>query len=283
MRKIVFALLIIFSSSSLFAATRRHAAANDYCRPGVSPGSVTVPASGGHASVAVTMYGRGGSGGCLFTPFTTASWVAATAAGSAQLSLEMDVAPNNSGAARTALVHVRSAVVVVTQPFEQTNLLTNGSFTSDTRGWSNIFSTGQGSATWATDTPSVISSPPVNRGVVLLTSNQPTTGYQLSQCVAVSPSTTYDAGVSMFIPSTQAHGLAVFALYPYDNATCQGSYLGSMQDYRDTPLDTWFNDTRPLTTDARTKGVLVVIGAGGTTNPPFSAYFDNAFVRPRQP
>ncbi|GAC1429719.1 MAG: hypothetical protein NVSMB68_01960 [Thermoanaerobaculia bacterium] len=108
-------------------------------------------------------------------------------------------------------------------------------------------------------------------------------GYQLSQCVAVTGGKTYDLGVKILVPSGQPYGLVNFAAYEYwvPNCDTSVSYRGNTVVSTSSPTGAWFEKTITRFTDFSTKSILVVIGAGGSPNPPFSAWFDDVYVRER--
>ena len=49
----------------------------------------------------------------------------------------------------------------------------------------------------------------------------------------------------------------------------------------DSPTGSWVDAIILFTTDSRTQSFLLVIGVGGTASPPFSAWFDDVYVRPK--
>ncbi|HEV8659325.1 MAG TPA: BACON domain-containing protein [Thermoanaerobaculia bacterium] len=258
--KIFFALIFLIATT-LTAAPRRRAASPDRCSAIVSPVNLSFAATGGHAFVAVTM-----SGGCAWSPVASDSWVTAAPASGG---VSVDVAANAATTSRTALIHVRGAVVIVTQAANQLpNLLSNGGFDSNLDGWSNAFS-GAGSVTWTA-------------GTALITSMQTTPGYQLSQCVSVIGGKTYEAGTKTLIPSGQSAGVTNIGVYEYWVPSCpslSAPYHGNRVQKGDSAIGAWFNNNVTWSTDFATKSVLVVIGAGGSMSPPFRAYFDDVFIR----
>ena len=268
-------LILLFSlafAAGALAGPKRHAASPDRCTSIVSPASLSFPATGGHATLSVTM-----NGGCSWSPVASDSWITA---GPGTNQVSVDVAVNSAQTARTGLIHVRSTVVAVTQagnPIQ--NLLNNGGFDSNTSSWSNAFSAG-GSATWGN--PSVIVAPPTSSsGAVMITSTDPGKGYQLSQCFAVTGGKSYEMGTKVLIPSGQPFGVINFAAYEFWVPNCDVStnYHQHTELSSSTPIGTWFDKTITQNTDFSTKSILVVIGAGGSPNPPFSAWFDDVYAR----
>lgn len=209
------------------------------------------------------------AGGCDWSPISGASWIIAAPASGG---VSVDVAPNPDANPRTALIHVRGAVVVVTQEANQIpNLVSNGGFDNSIAGWSTAFS-GGGSAT-----PS--------SGTALITSTEPRTGYQLSQCVAVTGGKTYEAGVKALIPAGQSAGVVNFAVYEYwvPNCPAPGTpYHQKRELSAPGPVGSWFDQSVTWSTDFATRSVLVVIGAGGSPAPPFNAYFDDVYLREKR-
>jgi hypothetical protein len=260
MRTKIFLVFIILMAITLSGATRRRAASPDRCSAIVSPATLSFTAAGGHAFVAVTV-----SGGCDWSPVASDSWIMAAPASGG---VSVDVPPNAATTPRTALIHVRGAVVVVTQAANQIpNLLSNGGFDNSLDGWSNAFS-GAGSVTWTA-------------GTALITSMQTTPGYQLSQCVSVTGGKRFEAGTKALIPVGQSDGVINLAVYEYwvPNCTVSAGYHQHPLQAARTPIGPWFDSSIVWNSDFGTKSILVVIGAGGSFSPPFSAYFDDVFIR----
>ena len=264
-------LLSLIIASSAAAAPKRRALSPDRCSTIVAPASLSFSAAGGHAIVNVTV-----AGGCGWSPVASDTWIAAAPAGN---QLSIDVTANTATVSRDGLVHVRGAVVVVTQE-ANSNLLTNGGFDSNVNSWSNAHSAG-GAATWGT--PSIVVAPPgPSPGAVMITSTDPLKGYQLSQCVAVTGGKTYEMGTEVLIPPGQPYGVVNFAAYEYWIPNCDStpgiSYHQHTVLSASTPAGTWFDLTITHPTDFNTKSILVVIGAGGSPTPPFSAWFDDVYL-----
>ena len=267
-------LLTLAIAMPLAAATRRRSVSPDHCVSTVSPASVSIPAEGGHATVAATV-----TGGCTWSPIASESWIAAAAVSGG---VSIDVAANPSTTQRIGFVHVRSALVVVTQAGNP-NLVSNGGFDSGTTGWSPRFSTGQGSISWGAGT----FAPPTAGGAnaVLVTSTESGKSYQLDQCINVTRNTRYEVGTKVLIPSGQSSGLAGIAVYEYQVPDCNAP-LGFVDSFNrrqtnvDSPTGIWVDATILFFTDSRTQSFLLVIGVGGTA-PPFSAWFDDVYVRPK--
>lgn len=224
----------------------------------MTPASLSFPASGGHATVNVTI-----AGGCPWSPVASDAWITATPAGG-QVSIE--VAANSGQATRSGLVHVRGAVIAIAQD-GNSNLVANPGFESGISGWSEVFSTGPGSVTF--------------NGAAIITSAAINSGHQLSQCVAITGGKRYESGARVLIPAGQSSGIINFAIYEYWEAGCPVSpgYHGSRILSASQPLNAWFDQSITWNTDFNAKAVLVVIGAGGTANPPFTAWFDDVYLR----
>lgn len=265
-------LLTLAIAAPLAAAMRRRSVSPDHCLSTVSPASVSIPAAGGHASIAATV-----TGGCSWSPIASDSWISAAPASGG---ISIDVAANPSTTQRTGFVHVRSAVLVVTQA-GNTNLVSNGGFDNGTTGWSPRFSTGQGSISWGAGT----FSPLPGANAVLVTTTEPAKSYQLDQCINVMRNTRYEVGTKVMIPSGQSSGIAGIAVYEYQVPDCNApSFFDSFnrrQTNVDSPIGSWVDATILFFTDSRTQSFLLVIGAGGTASPPFSAWFDDVYVRPK--
>ncbi|HSP14337.1 MAG TPA: BACON domain-containing protein [Thermoanaerobaculia bacterium] len=269
-------LLALLIALPLSAASRRRAASADRCSEILSPASVSVPAAGGHAFVAVTVMG-----GCSWSPVANQSWITAAPASGG---VSIDVGANSATAARSGLIHIRGSVVVVTQAANQIpNLISNGGFDSGIAGWSDTFSTGAGSAAWSN--ASVIVAPGPSSGTALITSTEVRKGYQLAQCVTVIGGRTYQTGVKTLVPADQATGQTTLAIFEYHVPGCPSltaPYFGRIINPGASTVGTWFDNTFAWSTDFSTQSVLVVIGAGFTDSPPFRAYFDDVFVREKQ-
>ncbi len=268
---------------SAYGAPRRRAASPDRCTEIVTPSTLSFPASGGQSAFNVSV-----KGGCPVTPIAADSWLTVATAGSI---ITVTAAANTSTTPRTSLVHVRASVVVVTQD-ATTNLVQNGSFDHDISGWTTEFSVGIGTATWADGGGIIVAPPSTPQGAAQITwqqfgtGNPPGAGYQLDQCVPVSGNTHYTAGASAFIPAGQGSGVVTFGIYEYWNTGCaqHGSiaFHGYRNEQTGLPIGQWFAFQPVITwlSDPRAQSVLVVIGAGGSPAPPFTAYFDDVYVRP---
>jgi all-beta uncharacterized protein len=273
-KRILFLALLI--ALPLSAATRRRAASR--CSEIVSPTSISFPASGGHQFVSVTV-----TQGCPWSPSTTDSWItAAPAAGG----VNVDASANAGANTRTGIVHVRGSLVVITQAANPIpNLISNGGFDSGIAGWSDTFSTGMGSAKWSTGGGIIVAPPGPSAGTALITSNDVRKGYQLAQCVSVIGGKTYTVGTKTFVPAGQAPGVTTLAIFEYWVPNCPSltaPYHGTRNNFGATTTGAWFDNSLSWSTDFATQSVLVVIGAGFTDSPPFSAYFDDVFVREKQ-
>ena len=151
--------LIAIVAPGTRAATKRRAISPDRCSATVSQASISFPSPGGHAMVAVNV-----TGGCIWSPVASDSWISAAPAGN---QVSIDVGANSASAARTGLIHVRGAVIVVTQD-ANSNLVLNSGFDNGLASWSDIFS-GAGSAYVGSNT--VIVSPGPSANAVLITSS----------------------------------------------------------------------------------------------------------------
>ena len=255
-------LLIVIVASTAGAASKRRAASPDRCSSTVSQASLSFPSAGGHATVNV-----GVTGGCTWSPVASDSWISAAPAGN---QVSIDVSANSAATARTGLVHVRGAVIVVTQD-ANSNLLLNPGFDNGLASWSNAFS-GPGSTT--------VGSGP-SPTAALITSTGIRTGYQLSQCVNIKGGTAYESGTRAFIPAGQSTGVINFAFFEYWVPDCpiRPSYHASKTVVANTPVGSWFDPSVTWLSDLNARSVLIVIGAGGTDSPPFSAWFDDVYLR----
>ena len=257
MRPSLLPFLLIALTIPAIAATKHRAVSKDRCTTVVTPATLSFPGNGGHATFDVTV-----NGGCNWSA-TGDSWIALSANGNR---VSVDAGANSGSGARTGLIHVRDAVVVVTQEANN-NLVVNGGFDNGIANWSEANS-GPGSAV-------------VGANGVLITSNAVQSGRQLSQCVNLTGGKTYEAGVRVLIPPGQAAGVINFGVYEYwvPDCTVTAGYHKYQVLSASAPLGTPFDQTITENTDANTRSVLVVIGAGGTTNPPFSAWFDDVYLR----
>ncbi len=235
----------------------------------MGPASLSFPAAGGQANVNVTV-----TGGCSWSPVAGDSWITASPSGN-QVSIGVAA---NPAAARSGLVHVRGAVVVVSQATVP-NLLQNPGFDSGLAFWSEAFSH-EGSATVSQSSP-VASPGPSPSAALIISSAGPVYGHQLSQCVNVTGGKTYESGTRVLIPSGQSAGNINFAVYDYWVPDCTASVgyqnrhiLSAYQ-----PTGSWFDESVTWTPSYDAKSVLVVIGAGASTDPSFSAWFDDLYLR----
>lgn len=260
-----------------FASTKRHSVSADRCSSIVSPSTLSFPAAGGHATLNVTV-----TGGCAWSPVASDSWISAAPSGS---QVSVDVSANTATTARSGLIHVRGAVVVITQDAAAAptnpNLLSNGGFESGTAGWSDVFS-GAGSFSVGSNSP--VASPLPSGNAVRLESDAapPSAGYQLSQCVAVTGGKRYELGARVLIPSGQSSGSINVAAFEYWVPGCPSTtaaYHGRQILVANQPIGAWFDENVVWNTDFNTKSILVVIGVGGSFSPPFSAWFDDVYIR----
>lgn len=242
----------------------------------VSPRSIALPADGGSAGVAVTT-----AGSCVYAPVTAAGWLQLSSGPTGAVGFLIQAGANTTGAPRTAIVDVAGFIVIVTQPAAVQNLVVNGGFETSTSGWLQNFSTGTGSAAWANG--SVVASPG-GSGFALLTSTQPRAGYQLHQCVNVKPSTTYETGVTVRVPSGQdSAATTIFGIYEVPVADCTDTgFIQSRQLNFKSPPDIWTPLTTNYTTTSRAGSLIIAIAVGGANTPPFSAWFDDVYVREKR-
>ena len=263
-------LLLVLVASTAGAASKRRSASPDRCSSTVSPASLSFPSAGGHATLDVSV-----TGGCTWSPIATDSWISVAPAGN---QVSIDVGANSATTARTGLIHVRGAVIVVTQA-ANTNLLQNPGFDNGLESWSNAYS-GAGSA--SVGTTSVIVSPGPSPYAALITSNGGIrSGYQLSQCVNIKGGTLYEAGTRTLIPTGQPVGVINFAIFEYWVPGCpvSPSYHAKIPVVANSPVGSWFDPSVTWRSDLNAQSVLIVIGAGGTDTPPFSAWFDDVYLR----
>ena len=260
MRKLILLALLLALATPLTAA-RRRGVSPDSCSVALTPQAVNLPGAGGQATVTVNI-----RGGCSWAPSTAATWMTVTPAGNV---LTITAAANPAQTPRSALVNVRGGVIVVTQSAgEIQNLVTNSGFTSSIANWTDIYSVGTGSASWSA-------------GTAQITSTQFRSGFQLHQCVNVDPTKTYSAGTRVFIPAGQS-GSAVFAIFPLRVRDCTNTaYDTPLIVNRSAPAGEWFEINETFRPFAATLSVLIVIGAGGSDVPPFTAHFDDVYLRAR--
>lgn len=204
-------------------------------------------------------------GGCAISPVVSGSWITASPATGG---VSVDVAPNTSAQSRSGTIHVRSSLIVVTQD-ATTNLLQNGSFDTSIDGWSAARSN-NGTAQWANGTAAITSG--TGQGVG-----------QLDQCVNIQPSTPYEAGAKVLIASGQPSGQASLGVFEYWTPDCSpiGAYHFHQTPAAAGPIGSWFDLTWKWTSDPNAKSVLVAIGAGSFIGP-FTASFDDVYLRPKQ-
>ncbi|HEX7422204.1 MAG TPA: BACON domain-containing protein [Thermoanaerobaculia bacterium] len=265
-------LLIIIVASTTSAASKRRATSPDRCSSTVSPASLSFPSAGGHATVNVSV-----TGGCTWSPVASDSWISAAPAGN---QVSIDVGANSAASARTGLIHVRSAVIVVTQA-ANSNLLQNPGFDNGLASWSEASSLGPGSASVGSNSVIVSPGPSPNAVLITSTSNDVHSGYQLSQCVNIKGGTQYEAGTRAMIPPGQSAGVINFVIFEYWVRDCpvMPSYHALMPVVANSPIGSWFDPSVAWRSDVNAQSVLIVIGAGGTDSPPFSAWFDDVYLR----
>lgn len=261
MPRTILLLILLLATATTTSAARRRGVSPDSCSVTLSQQTLAFPAVGGRATVSV-----GVAGGCPWVPTPSHNWITAVPAGNV---ISVDVQANAAQTPRSGLVHIRGAVIVVTQA-AVTNLITNAGFDSTIMNWTDIYSVGTGSARWAAP------------GTAQIVSTQFRSGYQLHQCVNVEPNRLYEAGTKVFIPAGQSPGNAVFALFPLKVPDCTNtSYDAPLIVNRSAPAGAWFEINETFRTFPATRSLLVVIGAGGSDAPPFQALFDDVYLRVR--
>jgi hypothetical protein len=256
-------LLFLLLAIATTASARRRGVSPDSCSVTISPQTIAFPATGGRATVSV-----GVAGGCSWIPTPSDNWIAASPVGNV---VSVDVQPNAAQTPRSGMVHIRGAVIIVTQAAAAiTNLVTNSGFDSGIVNWTDIYSVGTGSARW------------VAPGMAEIVSTQFRSGFQLHQCVNVEPNRLYEAGTKVLIPAGQSLGNAVFALFPLKVPNCTNTaYDAPLIVNRNAPAGEWFEINETFRTFSATRSLLVVIGAGGSDAPPFQALFDDVYLRPK--
>jgi len=252
---------MLFATGVIQAAPHHRAASHPSgCALTIAPRAVELPAAGGAASVSV-----GATGQCAWTATSNAAWITTSTTNN---SVVITVQPSTQSRSATVDIGGFSVVVVQDAP---TNLLTNGGFDQGLNAWATTYSTGAGAVRWVVGD---------NGGAAEITSQQPLTGYQLLQCVDVTPGTTIDAGARVLIPSGQdASGSAVLGVYELQVADCTNTAYsnGWRITVKNTGAWTRMDETIPL--QPNTLSVLFVIGGGGEKVAPFSVDYDDAYVR----
>jgi len=180
---------------------------------------------------------------------------------------------------RLATLWCALTLMVLTGPvLAQGNLLSNPGFRIDLSGWDNLYA---GDASWSSrDADDSMSS---GSAVVGNTANPSNGGAPLvlSQCVTVSPSTIYEFGGRMLVPTGQPQGTypAVF-VYTYASSKCNGPELQSDNQVA-ASVEEWELERGTITTDAGANSIRFLIGVSkaiGVTAPAYS-HFDNLFLR----
>jgi len=226
----------------------------------IAPRAVELPAGGGSASVSVTSAGQ-----CSWSATSNARWITTSSTTS---SVVITVQPSTQSRSATIDIGGFSVVVVQDAP---SNLLTNGGFDQGLSGWSTTYSTGAGSTRWVTGD---------NGGAAEITSLQPLTGYQLVQCVNVTPGSTIDAGARVLIPSGQdASGSAVLGVYELQVPDCTNTAYSNGWRITVKNSGAWTPMAETIPLQFNTLSVLFVIGGGGEKVAPFSVDYDDAYVR----
>ena len=273
-------LIVTVTFLSLFvpiagAARQRTASHASDCTLSIAPRAFTVPAAGGVYTVIV-----GRSGPCKWTPEPGADWLIVNTISISDGVITFTVSPNGDTTPRATSIDIVGAKVAITQDAADPNLLVNGKFDSSINGWSTLFSTGSGNASWSTlDAHGSVSS-----GSALVSSTQGNLGYQLLQCVNVLPSRTYEYGLTSRIARNQdPAGRVILGVYEYDVADCNKvGYNYYATSNLNPPLDTWTPYSSTFTTSGTAKSLYFVVAAGFHHTPPFTINFDDAFLRPRQ-
>ena len=274
-RLLIFALVLLSSSTAGAAARRRAAVPPSACTLSVGPSTIATTAAGGSAGVSIVANGT-----CLYEAKTTAGWIVITRTAQG---LALQIAPNTVTTPRTGTIDVGGYIITVTQAAQEvTNLLVNGTFDIDTSGWLNGYSVGSGLARWAPDQSAEIVSGRT-QGVAELRSTAPRSGYQLHQCAVVQPNTRYDLGARIMIPSGQDSTVSTtLSTFPYSSSDCSGVYTDSNIVSYAPPRDTWLTVARTLTTSGNTRSMIVTFSVGGGSAPPYTAFFDDVYMREKR-
>lgn len=273
-RKSSFLIVLALIAALPAAAARQRAAMHTSdCIVSLSTRSISAPAAGLAGSFTVTR-----TGPCKWTPVPAADWFVVNTIEISSGIISYTIAPNADPTPRTTTVDVAGVILTVTQAgFVLPNLVVNGAFDRDTASWTNIFAAGTGSAVWsASDANNSASS-----GSARITSTQGNSGYQLHQCVNVTPNKTYEAGVKMFIPSGQdPAGRAIVGIYESPQKDCATTaYVSSRVTPLAPTLNTWTDYSTTITMTSSTQSVFFVIAAGYHHTAPFTVSFDDAYMR----
>lgn len=262
----IFAVLFILAAAGVQAAPHRRAASHDSgCELAVAPRRVEIPASGGSVSISV-----GATGSCSWASRPSDAWIV-TSDGTSSVTITL----GSTTRARSGSVDIGGFTVTVVQDGIP-NLVINGNFDHDLSGWTTIYSTGTGTIRWiASDADGSPAS-----GAAAVTSTQALAGYQLVQCVDVTPGATYDFGVSVRIPANQdASGAAYFGVYELTVPDCTNTSYTASHVTRVTGAAQWTQLTATAALQSSTQSLLFVLGAGGEKQPPYEVDWDDAYVR----
>jgi len=249
--------VILLAAVAIDASPHGRAASHPSgCTLAITPRAVELPAGGGSAAIGVVATGK-----CSWSSKASDGWIVANDTPSGVV---ITVAATTQ--ARSGSVDIGGFAVIVTQTAPP-NLLINAGFDHDLSGWTNLYSTGSGAATWL-------------NGTAQITSTQALTGYQILQCVNVTPGSTLDAGVNVLIPPGQdAGGTAILGVYELQVRDCTNTMYsnGWRVNVRSAPAWTPMAESISLRLD--TLSVLFIIAAGGESHPPFSVQYDDAYLR----
>jgi hypothetical protein len=256
-------------------ARQRAASHNSDCTLSVAPRAFNAPAAGGVYTIVV-----GRTGPCKWTPEPNADWITVNTISISDGVITFTVSPNPDAAPRAATIDIVGATVAISQDAADPNLLVNGKFNSDIAGWSTLFSTGNGTASWS----SLDAHGSASSGSALVRSLQGGAGYQLLQCVNVLPNRAYEYGLTSYIARGQdSAGRVILGVYEYDVADCNKvGYNYYATSNLNPTLDAWVPYTSNFTTSDTAKSLYFVVAAGFHHTPPFTINFDDAFVRPRK-
>jgi hypothetical protein len=273
-------LIVTVTFLSLFvpiagAARQRTASHASDCTLTIAPRAFSVPAAGG-----VYTFTVGRSGPCRWTPEPSADWVTVNTISISDGVITFTVSPNPDTTPRATTIDIVGAKVAVTQEAAaDPNLVVNGKFDSNINGWSTLFSTGSGNASWS----ALDAHDSAFSGSALVRSTQGNLGFQLLQCVNVLPNRAYEYGLTSRIARGQdTAGRVILGVYEYDVANCDKiGYNYYATTNLNPPLDAWTPYSSTFTTSDTAKSLYFVVAAGFHHTPPFAINFDDAFVRPR--
>ena len=159
------------------------------------------------------------------------------------------------------------------------NLLVNGSFGSNTAGWS--FNPAISAVAWA---PLDVLDRPSSGSMSLTINKAPGSGSFVWQCAAVTPGAAYDAGAKIMLTGAQPKAKAALSVLFYESSNCAGQQLasGMFPPWVTTPSNGAFIPIaqRGFIADQKAHSAWVLLTVANVEAGTVTAHFDDVIFAP---